>query len=158
MSIEHKCPRCQSTEMKRWELPNWMLLHWVLNPGLAFNELVLGQRIPKVILICQSCQLPLMERQYIPCPKCGSIHDGRLWAGKSGFGNWLGIVCPTCSTRIPCLRNALSFLLLCVSAPVWYLPYRLYFRDRTVSGPAHPPTVSPTIPNKIAWWKMGLSF
>lgn len=144
--------------MKRWELPNWMLLHWVINPGLAFNELILGQRIPKVSLICQSCQLPLLERQYVPCPSCGTIHDSRLWAGKKGFGNWLGLVCPTCSKRIPCLWNALSFILLCVSAPIWYLPYRLYFRDKPVFRPVQPQAVS--LPNfkKVVWWKMGLLY
>ena len=29
---------------------NWMMLHWILNPGLAINELILGQRVPKVSL------------------------------------------------------------------------------------------------------------
>ena len=29
---------------------NWMVLHWILNPGLAINELILGQRVPKISL------------------------------------------------------------------------------------------------------------
>ena len=29
---------------------NWMMLQWILNPGLAVNELVLGQRIPEISL------------------------------------------------------------------------------------------------------------
>ncbi len=36
---------------KVWKLPHPMLLHWIINPGLAFNELILGQRIPKITLI-----------------------------------------------------------------------------------------------------------
>lgn len=34
---------------RTWKNP--MMLHWIVNPGLAFNELVLGQRVPKVMLI-----------------------------------------------------------------------------------------------------------
>jgi len=158
MPTDQKCPKCRGTDMKRWELPNWMLLHWVINPGLAFNELVLGQRIPKVTLICQSCRLPLVERQYVPCPSCGAIHDGRLWAGKRGFGNWLGLVCPACGKRIPCLRNAFAFVLVCVSAPTWYLPYRLYFRDRPVSRPVQTPSASLPTLKKVAWSKMALLY
>ena len=26
---------------------NWMYLHYILNPGLAFNELILGMRLAK---------------------------------------------------------------------------------------------------------------
>jgi len=144
--------------MKRLELPNWMLVHWVLNPGLAINELILGQRLPKVMLICQSCPGPLMERQYVLCPECETIHDGRLWAGLRGFGNWLGYVCPTCKQRIPCLWNVCSLLLLCLLSPLWYLPYRLYFRDRLGSPPAQQPNAPlPTVKN-VKWWKMGLGY
>jgi hypothetical protein len=25
---------------------NWMMLHWIINQGLAINELILGQRTP----------------------------------------------------------------------------------------------------------------
>ena len=30
---------------------NLLILHWIINPGLAFNELIFGQTIPKVMLI-----------------------------------------------------------------------------------------------------------
>ena len=36
-----------TNKYKVWKLPHPMLIHWVLNPGLAFNELILGQRVPK---------------------------------------------------------------------------------------------------------------
>ncbi|RZS94996.1 hypothetical protein BC751_0509 [Cecembia calidifontis] len=34
-----------------WNWENPLMLHWILNPGLANNELIMGQRIPKVTLI-----------------------------------------------------------------------------------------------------------
>ena len=98
MAETYRCPKCQSTQVKHWQFPDWMLVHWVLNPGLAFNELVLGQKVPKLTLVCQACQLPRAERMYIPCPGCNAIHDARIWDKKNAFGNWLGLICPTCAT------------------------------------------------------------
>ena len=118
------------------QLPNWMLLHWILNPGLVVNELILGQRIPKLTFVCKSCQLPYAERNLVPCPSCNTLHDSRAWLGRNGFGNWLGLICPSCSARIPCLWNLTSIAVLLVLFPVWYLPYRLYFKNRHVSPPS----------------------
>ena len=129
------CPRCGGQNFKIWKLPSIVILHWVLNPGLAFNELVLGQRIPKVQLICQDCQESLANRSYAPCPHCKTIIPGRSWGIKSGFGNWLGYVCPSCGKRIPCLWNFTSLLILAITSPIWYLPYRYYFRDRIPTKP-----------------------
>ena len=47
---------------------NWMVLHWILNPGLAINELILGQRIPKISLEDKISNKPRIERTFIPCP------------------------------------------------------------------------------------------
>lgn len=77
---------------KVWKLPHPMLVHWVVNPGLAFNELFLGQRMPKITLIDKTSDAPLMERQYIPCPHCNTIHNGLLWAKRGPYKNWIGIV------------------------------------------------------------------
>jgi len=132
---DYQCPKCQGHDLKRLEWPNWMIVHWVLNPGLAFNEVVLGQRLPKLMLTCQSCPGTLLERQFVPCPHCGIVHDSRSWSGLHGFGNWLGIVCPECKKRIPCLWNLTSLVVLTLLSPLWYLPYRYYFRNR----PAAPP-------------------
>ena len=84
MDIDHN-------KYKVWKLPNLLLVHWILNPGLAFNELILGQRMPKVTLIDKTSDVPLMEKQYIPCPHCGAIHNGLIWSKKNAFGNWFGI-------------------------------------------------------------------
>ena len=155
-TTDYQCPKCQGHDFKRLEWPNWMIVHWVLNPGLAFNEVVLGQRLPKLMLTCQSCPGPLLERQFVPCPHCGTVHDGLRWAGRHGFGNWLGMVCPECKKRIPCLWNLTSLVVLALLSPLWYVPYRYYFRDR----PTSPPPSRPDLPTTktVKWWKMGLFY
>lgn len=146
---------------KVWKLPNWLLLHWIINPGLAFNELVLGQRIPKVSLIDKQSDAPLMERQYVPCPHCNTIHNGLLWSKKNAFGNWFGYVCPSCHNIIPCLWNITSILLLTITFPIWgwfktslknkWLRNRIE-RLQDVSGNELPTA------QKTSWLKMGLLY
>jgi hypothetical protein len=104
---------------KIWKLPHPMVLHWILNPGLAFNELILGQRIPKVTLIDQTSDAPLMERQSIPCPHCNALNDSRLWSKGNTFGHWFGLVCPECHGKIPCLWNVTSLIILALTFPIW---------------------------------------
>lgn len=129
-SPSYKCPKCDGTNFKRWELPHPIMLHWVLNPGLAFNEIILGQRLPKTQLICQDCDGPMLDRAYVPCPSCKTMHLGRLAAGKRGFGNWRGIGCPSCNEPIPCIWNVFSLLILLLTFPLWAFPYFLYFRKQ----------------------------
>ena len=91
-----------------WALPHPLILFWVLFPALIFNELILGQRQPKVSLVDKKSDKPWMERCYIPCPHCETLNDARLWAKGSAFGNWFGLVCPSCHEIIPCLWNIFS--------------------------------------------------
>ena len=103
-----------------WTWKNPLVLHWILNPGLAFNELILGQRVPKIMLIEKSDK-PLVERSYVPCPHCGTIHSALKWSpqNRTAFKNWFGLYCDHCSNVIPCLRNLTSYLLLGLSFPFW---------------------------------------
>ncbi len=98
-----------------WKLPNLLLVHWIINPAVAVNELILGQRLPKITLIDKTSDAPLLERQYIPCSECNTLHDARLWSKGNAFGHWFGYVCPSCGEKIPCLWNITS-LLVCKSA------------------------------------------
>jgi len=126
----YKCPKCCGADFKRWQLPHPLILLWILNPALAFNEIILGQRLPKTQLICQECEGPLLDRAYIPCPSCGEMHLGRLASGKRAYWNWRGIGCPSCKEPIPCIWNVFSLLVLLLTFPLWALPYFLYFRNR----------------------------
>lgn len=126
----YKCPKCGGSNFKRWELPHPLILFWVIFPALAFNEIILGQRIPKTMLICKECDLPEFNRSYVPCPSCKTLHLGLLASSKRAFGNWRGIRCPFCNERIPYLWNLFSLVILGLSFPIWALPYFLHFRKQ----------------------------
>lgn len=100
---------------------NLMILHWILNPGLLFNELFLGQRIPKIYLEDKTMDKPRMERSFVPCPHCNTKHDARIWSVDKGTGlkNWFGLYCPTCSGIIPCHMNVFTFIILAITYPIW---------------------------------------
>ena len=109
---------------KRWRVytsKHWMILHWLINPAMAFNELVLGQRVPKVSLLDLESKTSRFESTVVPCPHCNSMHDGRTWSTQQGtaFWNWYGLFCPNCHNVIPCVRNLLAALLLGLSYPFW---------------------------------------
>ena len=105
------------------------ILFWVLFPGLMVSELIFGQRQPKVSLVDKESDKPLLERCYIPCPHCKTLNDARLWAKRRAFGNWFGLVCPSCHQVIPCLWNIFSLAVLAITFPLWYFPAR-FFRRR----------------------------
>lgn len=131
MNIQtYKCPKCDGSHFKRWELPHPLILHWILNPAIAFNEIVLGTRVPKTLLICQDCEEFLLDRGYVPCPSCGAMHPGRFASGMRGFRNWRGFSCPSCGKPIPCIWNVFSLLILLLTFPLWSLPYYLYFQKQ----------------------------
>lgn len=135
-----ECPRCGGRDYSVWILPHPLLLHWVLNPGLAFNELVFGQRVPAMTFFCRECPGPLMERQYVYCHGCRVFHPGMIWSRSCGFGNWLGPVCLDCGEPIPSLWNLTSRLVLAVAFPLcWALRryegrYLAWARRRTAAS------------------------
>lgn len=112
-------------------LPHPLVLFWILNPFAIIAELILGHRLPKVILIDEESDAPFAERTYVPCPHCETLNDGRIWAKANALGHWFGIICPNCHQIIPCLWSLCSYAILAVTYPLWYLPTRL-FRDRWI--------------------------
>ena len=95
----------------------WMIF---LNPLMAINELLFGQRLPKESLAYPNDPQPLVERAYVPCPHCKTLHPGMFWSGRHAFGHWLGPQCPSCFKRLPAQWSLTSMLLLVVTAPLWY--------------------------------------
>ncbi|MBU2185145.1 MAG: hypothetical protein KKE08_19135, partial [Gammaproteobacteria bacterium] len=146
---------------KVWKLPHPMLLHWIINPGLAFNELILGQRIPKVTLIDKTSNAPLMERQYVPCPECGALNDGRLWSKDNSFGHWFGYICPECYGRIPCLWNITSLIVLALTFPIW-IWLKIFGEAKWLEKEKgrFAKVVSSELPEakKTNWLKMGITY
>jgi hypothetical protein len=110
------------TKYKVWTWKNPMMLHWIINPGLAFNELALGQRVPKIILVERDATKTLVERIFIPCPHCGTFHSGLKWTlqNKTAFKNWFGFYCDNCGKVIPCLKNLTSCVILGLTFPIWF--------------------------------------
>ena len=100
-----------------YSLGMWMMF---LNPLMAINELLFGQRLPKESLADPNDPRPLVERTYVPCPHCNALHPGMFWSGRHAFGHWLGPQCPSCFKRIPAQWSLTSMLLLVVTTPLWY--------------------------------------
>ena len=115
------------TKYKVWTWKNPIMLHWIINPGVTFNELALGQRMPKVILIERDSSRGLAERGFIPCPHCETLHSGLKWTpqNKTGFKNWFGYYCDNCEGIIPCLTNLTSYVILGLTFPIWF-----WFKDK----------------------------
>ncbi len=105
--------------MRNWK--NIYMLHWIINPGIMFNELFLGQRVPKIMLIKKNSTKPLSEKSFIPCPHCGTIHPSLKWSSqnKTVMGNWFGLYCNHCGKVIPCLWNLTSLAIIAITLPIW---------------------------------------
>lgn len=129
---EFLCPKCGGNACKRWALPNLMLVHWLLNPALVVNEIVLGQRVPRTTYFCIKCDAPLFLRQYVRCSACGKFHHGLLWGRGNALGHWFGMFCPACGGRIPVLLNSFSLLIIVATCVLWY-PLWLMFRVRWIA-------------------------
>jgi hypothetical protein len=99
------CPLCHGSDHTVWDMSHPVILHWVINPGLAVNELLLGQRLPKQMYVCQWCPDPLGWGTFVHCPGCGTYSGSLIWSWSNGFGHWLGLVCPECGRRLPTLAN-----------------------------------------------------
>ncbi len=105
-----QCPTCgtRDYEVKTWRHP--LMLHWIVNPGLAVNELVLGQLLPARTNSCLRC-----GADFVDCPHCQRSVDCMTWSGRRALGHWSALPCPSCSGPIPTLSNALSYL---IKAPI----------------------------------------
>ncbi|MFT7485651.1 MAG: hypothetical protein ACI9F9_001501 [Candidatus Paceibacteria bacterium] len=101
-----QCPTCRSEEFRHLTWRNPSMLHWILNPGLAVNELAFGQRIPAELNICRQCM-----GQSVDCNHCHRAIDGMHWSGKGAFGHWGGLRCPHCDASLPCLSNAVAWVI-----------------------------------------------
>ena len=124
----HRCGGEKFGDFFVWWNP--LILHWIVNPGLAVHEVLLGQRIPKDLFLCKKC--PGITSQYAECPGCSRFHHVKIW-DRCPFGNWLGLVCPDCGTSIPCHLNLTSRLVMLLLFPIRWVTRMLWgqqIRDR----------------------------
>ena len=111
-------------DKEKYKIWNWkspVIMHWIINPGLVINELILGQTIPKVMLIEREGKKPFYQRSLIPCPHCGTMHSGLKWSShnKTAFKNWFGYYCDNCKKIIPVQRNLTTLIILTLTFPIW---------------------------------------
>lgn len=145
---------------KKWNWKYPYMLHWVLNPGIAVNELILGQRMPKEVWVEKNSSLRLPEKSYIPCPHCGTLHPNLKWSSvnKTSHGNWFGLYCDHCGKIIPCLMNLFTWVILFLTFPLWY-----YFKDAWQKKWLEKQKLKFSKPlklelPKVTWWKSGLFY
>jgi len=147
-----------NTKYKIWTWRNPLMLHCILNPGIAINELIFGQRIPKVTLIERNSTKPLAEKTIIPCPHCGTMHSGLKWTpqNNTAFRNWFGLYCDNCEKTIPCLTNLTSYILLGITFPIWYW-FKEKWKEKWLAEQKlkFSKPLSLTQPN-FKWWHVGL--
>ena len=106
---------------KIWDWKSPVIIHWIINPGLAVNELFLGLNTPKVTLVERAGEKPFYQRSFIPCPDCGEMHSGLKYSGrnKTILWNWFGFYCDNCGGIIPVQRNLITLIILTITFPVW---------------------------------------
>ena len=142
---------------------NWMYLHYIINPGVAIGELLFGQRIAKIGLVEKNTHKPLIERNFVPCPHCETLHGYKTWAGKRSTKNWFGLYCPNCKQIIPCLMNSTTFIILAITSPLWY-PFKSQLKQRWLTmqekrfANANQEELPLDIQKKNSWLVMGLSY
>lgn len=141
---------------------HFMMFHWIINPGLLINEMVFGQRVPKVMLMERTRNKPWAERSKIPCPHCNTIHDGKTWNlnNKTAFRNWFGLYCPTCGGVIPCLMNIGTLVVLVVTSPIWYWFRKPLYNKWLVKQPERYKHLDLETSDfqKHTWWQQGLGW
>lgn len=141
---------------------HFMMFHWIINPGLMINELIFGQRVPKVMLMERNSKKAWVERSVVPCPHCNTIHDSKTWNlnNKTAFRNWFGLYCPACGGVIPCLMNIGTFVVLTVTSPIWYWFRKPLYNKWLAKQPERYKNLDLTTPdfNRKTWWQQGLGW
>ena len=104
--------RMKNYDKEKYKIWNWkhpILLHWIINPGVAVSEF-LGVVTPKVMLVEKNKTKSLGERTFIPCPHCETLHTSVKWSHQNNTHNknWYGYHCDSCEGTIPPLRNWFS--------------------------------------------------
>lgn len=113
--------------------PNVGYVFWLLNPAIMINELILGQRIPQETLVETDVPSGTLPKEYVECSECGQLTDLELWpqVGKK-FGNWFGLACPTCGSKLPTSLNVWSRLCVIILFPLVFF-LKAKFQDRALS-------------------------
>lgn len=150
------------TKYRKIDWKHLMMFHWIINPGLLINEMIFGQRVPKVMLMERNSNKAWAERSHVPCPHCNTIHDGKTWnlTNKTMFRNWFGLYCPVCGGVISCLMNIGTFVVLAVTSPIWYWFRKPLYNKWLAKQPARYKNLDLETSDfqKHTWWQQGLGW
>lgn len=116
-----ECPECGGEFHTTWGPSHPLIIHWKANPGLAFNELLLGQRLPEVFFICSRCWPFKPNGQWAVCDKCDRAIPGMFWSRGNSFGHWVGLICPFCLEPIRAIENWTSRTIRFLTTPLRFL-------------------------------------
>ena len=120
------CPDCGENSIYPFEAWWWKIgiIHFACNPGLCINELLLGQRIPKNLHLCKTCNAPFnKEKQYVKCVHCNTMINSYILCGKFGLARHFGVFCPSCEKPLPVYINIFTWLFYALTYPIWYFPW-----------------------------------
>lgn len=150
------------TKYRKIDWKHFMMFHWIINPGIALNELLFGVRIPKVMLIEKQKGKLWVERTSVPCPHCNTIHDSKTWSSqnKTDTKNWFGLYCPACGGIIPCMMNATTFIVLAATSPIWYWFKKSWKENWLKKQPSRFTNLdleTPYMKNNM-WWAHGITW
>ena len=139
------------------------MIFWILSPGQAVNELLLGQRVAAQYYECLYCDLPRIRRTYSHCRNCAYTFIPGVAKKSDGFGHWFGLFCPNCEAEIPTLQNLTAWLLIWLTFPLWFFPVRRYgpaWRAREIARQklGYLPVGDPRLMKPINYWLMGVGF
>lgn len=135
-------------------------LIWFIVPTSAINELVFGQRLPKVALLERDSSKTLIEREFVPCPHCHTIHSGLKWSrqNNTALRNWFGLYCDNCGNVIPCRFGLASYVLLGLTFPLWYFfkdQWKAKWLEEQKLKFSEPLNLTPP---KVKYWQVGVFF
>jgi hypothetical protein len=92
--MEFACPKCSSRQYTTWDPTHLVIRHWILNPGIAVNELVLDQRMPEVMYICRIARNRSVtgHTSFAPAPICiTSPRCGRAETRLDAGSTWCAL-------------------------------------------------------------------
>jgi hypothetical protein len=151
-----------NSKYRKIDWKHFIMFHWIINPGLIVMELIMGYRVPKLMLQERNRDKPWVERYKVPCPHCNAVHDGKTWSpqNKTATKNWFGLYCPACGGVIPCLMNIGTFVVLAVTSPIWYWFRKPLYNKWLAKQPERyiQLDLSPQKPHKYTWLRQGIFF
>ena len=70
-----------------------MVLYSLIHPSIAIGEFFFGFRIPKVVLIERDKDKEFIDRTFVACPHCNTLHSAAKLEQHPEYKSWVGMYC-----------------------------------------------------------------